>query len=100
MASQMNTVRKGGSLPFVFNRDGESIDGWTCTIKVKKFPGDAASVSRVIESVDNEWPGYLTSTETDALTPNGEWMLFGEITNASEDREQTPIIRFSLSEAL
>lgn len=99
MASQMNTVRKGGSLPFVFDRDGESIDGWVCTIKVKKFPGDVASISRVIESVDLTWPGVLTSSET-ALLASGETMLIGVITNASEDREQTPVIRFYVTEEL
>jgi len=100
MADQMSTVRKGGSFPFVFDRSGETIDGWICTIKVKKYPGDTPAISRVIEAVDNEWPGYLTSSETAALTFSGETMLFGEITNASEDREQTPIIRFSLAETL
>ena len=100
MASQMQTVRKGRSLPFVFDRSGEDISGWICTIEVKQFPGDTPAITRVIEPDGREWPGFLTSTETAALDPIGEWMLIGVITNAAENRAEYPIIRFSLAEAL
>ena len=96
----MQTVRKGRSLPFVFDRAGASISGFICTIEVKQFPGDVSAISRVITPTNNKWTGFLTSTETAALDPIGEWMLIGVITNATDDKEETPIIRFSLAEEL
>ena len=96
----MQTVRKGRSLPFVFDRSGVSISGWICTIEVKQYPGDTAAISRVIAPDGLEWPGFLTSTETAALSELGEWMLIGKITNAAENRAEYPIIRFHVAEAL
>lgn len=99
-ANSMQTVRKGRSLPFVFDRNGETIENWICTINVKRFPGDTADISRVIEPDGLEWPGFLTSTETAALAALGTWMLIGTITNATENRAEYPIIRFHVAEAL
>lgn len=99
-ANSMQTVRKGRSLPFIFDRNGESIDDWVCTINVQRYPGDTPAISRVIEADGDEWPGFLTATETAALSDLGTWMLIGTITNSSEDRAEYPIIRFHLSEAL
>lgn len=98
--NSLQTVRKGRSLPFVFDRGGDSIGGWICTIKVKQYPGDAASIDRVIAPVGLTWPGFLTSTETAALASLGSWTLFAEINNATEDRTEYPIIRFHVAEAL
>lgn len=100
MANHLQTVRKGRSLPFTFDRGGESLNGWTCAIEVKRFPGDTAAITRLIEPDALEWPGFLTSTETAGLDPIGTWMLIGVITNTSEDRQEMPVIRFSLAEAL
>ena len=100
MANHMQTVRQGRSLPFTFDRGGESLDGWVCTINVKRFPGDSADISRVIAADGLDWPGFLTATETAALGTLGTWMLLGVITNATEDRAEYPIIRFSLAEAM
>lgn len=99
-ANSLQTVRRGRSLPFVFDRDGESLDGWVLTINVQQHPGDTPDISRVIEADGLEWPGFLTSTETAALATIGTWMLIGTITNASEDRAEYPIIRFHVAEAL
>jgi len=99
-ANSLQTVRKGRSLPFVFDRDGQDITGWICTISVQRYPGDTPAISRVIEPKDQTWPGFLTSTETAALTDIGTHMLIGNITNATENRAEFPIIRFSLAEAL
>ncbi len=100
MAQHMRTIRKGGSLPFVFDRGGEDISGWICTIEVKQYPGDTPAITREVAPDGREWPGFLTSTETAALAPLGTWMIVGVITNAAEDREETPPIRFSLAETL
>ena len=99
-ANSLQIVRKGRSLPFVFDRGGASIDSWICTINVKRYPGDTADISRVIAPVNLTWPGFLTATETAALAALGTWMLIGTITNASEDRAEYPIIRFHVAEAL
>jgi len=95
--SKIETVRQGESLQFVFDRDGESIDGWICTIEVKKFPGDASSITRVITPEGNEWPGFLTQTETSALAI-GTYRLIGVLTNSSTDEEEQEIIRFNLTD--
>ena len=91
-------IHKGESLPFKFDRGGEDIDGWTCTITAKQYPGDTASINRVIPAVGKEWPGFLTSDETGALAP-GLWFLTGSLVNlANNEMEQIPV-RFGVAPA-
>ena len=94
----MQTVRRGRSLSFVFDRDGQSISGYTCTIEVKRFNGAASEISRVIAPNGSEWPGFLTASETTALGDLGTWLLVGVITKDDTTEYQT--IRFHLTEAL
>lgn len=89
-------IRQGGSLPFVFDRDGESIDGWTCTINLMQFPGDTPTVSRVIAASGDTWPGFLTEAETTGLAI-GHWRLVGVLDKASTDEKEKPIIRFHVA---
>ncbi len=91
-------VRKGESLDFSFDLDGESVDGWVCTIQVRKFPGDAASISRVITPTGNVWSGFLTQTETTALAI-GTYRLIAVLTNSSTDEEDQQIIRFNVTDS-
>lgn len=100
MGNPINVIRKGESLPFVFDRGGESIDGWICTIEVKNFPGDTALISRVITADGNTWPGFLTSTET-ALLDVGNYRLIGVLTNATTDQEEqiTETTRFNVTDS-
>ena len=101
MANPFAIVRKGESLNFVFDRDGESIDGWICTISVKTFPADTSAISpRVITPVGRTWPGFLTSTETDTLAI-GDYRLIGLLTNATtnEEEQETEFNRFNVTEA-
>lgn len=100
MCNQMQTVRKGESFGFEFDRSGESIAGYECTIQVKRFPGDSPSIARTIPAKDGKWAGSLTSTETSLLSKLGEWMVIGVITNTADDSEDQQAIRFSLAEAL
>ena len=100
MGNQMKTVPKGRSLSFVFDRGGLTISGWVCTIEVKQFPGDTSAISRVITADGKEWPGFLTSTETAALSALGEWTITALITNATDDKEEQQVVRFHLSEAV
>lgn len=91
-------IQAGESLPFKFDRGGEVIDGWTCTITVKQYPGNTAAISRVVPAVGKEWPGFLTSDETNALA-NGLWFLTGSLVNlANNEMEQIPV-RFGVAPA-
>ena len=65
--AKITTIRQGESLPFVFDRDGEDITGWTCLIEVKIFPDDTAIISRTITPEGGQWTGFLTQTETMGL---------------------------------
>lgn len=100
MANAILPVRQGESFSFAFDLSGDSIDGWICTINVKQFPADTSQLTRVIEAGDNDtWPGIITSTETDALTPIGLYRLIGLLTNSTTGQEKQPVIRFNLTDA-
>lgn len=98
----IRVVRKGGSLPFSFDRGDESIDGWVCTIKVLQFKGDSPAINRVITPTKSVWSGFLTSAETDALTNSTKsslWFVIAILTNSSTNEEEqiaTPSVRFNL----
>lgn len=89
-------IQQGESLPFKFDRGGESIEGWTCTITAKKYPGDVASINRVIPPVDNAWPGFLTNNETSALAA-GLWFLTASIINLTTDELEEVPVRFGVA---
>lgn len=99
MANEITIIKKGESLPFVFDRSGKSIAGYVCTLVVKQFPGDVALITRVIPSVGRTWPGFLTSTETDALAVLGLYRAIGLLVNASTGEEEQVPVRFHLTEA-
>lgn len=98
LSNIITQLLKGESLPFIFDRDGKSIAGWICNISVKKFqsdgPNDYGIAPREIPSVDNVWPGFLTSTEIDSLTENGTFRLIGLLTNSSTDEQEQVPLRF------
>ncbi len=96
--SKITVIRQGESLDFTFDRSGESIVSWICTINVKQFPGDTSLITRVIapDSTANTWQGFLTQTETDALDP-GLYMLIGILTNSSTDEEEQVPVRFNVT---
>lgn len=96
--SKIIQIRKGEHLPFSFDRGGETIEGWVCTISWKKFPADAAIASRVITPTDCVWSGFLTSTETAGLD-TGLYYLTAKLTNAADDEEEQPSVRFGVTEA-
>jgi len=95
--SKIAIIRKGGSLDFTFDLDGDSISGWVLVIKVKQYPDDTASVSRTIAGADDKWTGFLTSTETAALTV-GHWWLIAILTNSTTDEERQIPERFEIVE--
>lgn len=89
-------IQKGSSIPFVFDRDGLSIDGWICTISVKQFPGDVAIINRTITPTGCAWSGFLTSTETDTLDEGKQYFIIGVLTHAANDEEEKPPVKFYL----
>ncbi len=104
MANQ-TLLLKGESMPFVFDRSGESIDGWICNIQIKKFPTDGSNdynfVPRLVEPDTSEenWPGILTSADIVALTANGPFRLVGLLTSAlTGEQEQVPL-RFHVAQS-
>jgi len=102
MSNPIPIVRKGMSLPFVFDRAGKTIAGWVCTITVKEFKNNAAIFSRVIPedaTLDPPgWSGFLTSTETDTLTTDTLYRLIGVLTNSVTDEEEQIVKRFNLTQ--
>ena len=99
--AKIKVIRQGESLPFVFDRGGESIDGYVCTIFVKQYPADVASITRVIEPTTNpktgvsEWSGFLTQTETAALAV-GLWIINAKLVKSSTDEEEAIPVRFQV----
>lgn len=98
MGNAIEIVRQGESLSFTFDREGESIEGWTCVINVKVYPSDTSLITRTIEPDESEqqWSDYLTSTETAALDV-ATYRLIGILTNSSTDEEEQIPIRFQIT---
>lgn len=96
--AKIKVIQRGESLPFIFDRSGESISGFVCTITVKQFPKDIPSISRVIppDIIRNEWTGFLTETETSALD-TGLWILNALLVSVTTDQEETIPLRFHVS---
>ena len=96
--AKIEVIQQGESLPFLFDRSGESIDGFVCTITVKQFPKDAPSISRVIppDIIRKEWPGLLTESETSLLS-TGLWILNANLVSSTTDEEEAIPVRFHIS---
>lgn len=100
--AKIKVIRQGESLPFVFDRDGEDITGYVCTIFVKQFPSNVSDITRIIEPSVNEktgigeWSGFLTQTETSALDV-GLWIINAKLVKASTDEEEAIPVRFTIA---
>jgi len=94
--AKITIIRQGESLPFVFDRDGEDITGWTCLIEVKRFPDDLAIVSRTITPENGQWKGFLTQTETMGLDVS-LYYLTALLRKVSTDEEEQKPTRFQVS---
>ena len=99
--AKITVIQQGEQLPFIFDRDGESIDGWVCTIEVHEFPGDSVGfTARIIPPGPSgiAWPGFLTNAETVLLTTR-LYRLVGVLVNASTGQQEYPDVRFNVTEA-
>lgn len=84
--------QQGESIKFKFDRDGESINGFVCTITLKQFAEDSSAVTREIpaDTTTESFSGFLTASETAGLAI-GLWWLTGTLVNATLDlKEQIP----------
>lgn len=87
--SKIVLLDAGESLPFNFDRGENSIEGWTCTIFVKQKPSDTPFITRVITPIANEWPGFLTQTETASLPLSDKpYFLSAKLVNSLTDEEE------------
>lgn len=92
----IHLIEQGESFSFVFDRDGEDITGWVCSIEVKQFPSDVPFIARIIPPEDGHWPGTLTSTETEPL-PVGLYYLHADLTYAATDERELKQERIQVS---
>lgn len=102
-------VERGESIPFHFDRAGESLDDWVCRLIIKEFADDDALISRVIVRErppilsrvppQEAWNGTVTSTETNSL-PLGLYRLIGLLTNSVTDEQEQIILRFNLTASM
>ena len=100
MGNAVEQYDVGDSIPFEFDRDGESLEGWVCTINVKVYPGDSNLVDRVISATGDTWEGFRTATETLGFGA-GDYRLIATFIKASTDEQESSSKdkRFRLSEA-
>lgn len=98
MLNALIIIQSGESLPFKFDRGGESIENWTCKILVKQKFQDPSEITRIIPSDDDRaFSGFLTSTETTNLPNEGLWYLIGVLVNISTDEKEEIRVRFTVS---
>lgn len=86
-------IQRGESLPFVFDRGCEPIDGWICVISVKRYPENTASINRLITPTNGQWIGALTAAETVSL-PISQQILTAKLVNESTDESDEQSVNF------
>jgi hypothetical protein len=96
--NKIKRYQKGSSIDFSFDREGLTISGWVCTIVVKQYSKDAATISRVITATGEVWEGFLTATETSALA-TGLWFLTAVLVNVTDDTVEEKVVRFGIAES-
>lgn len=95
--SAIPSVTRGGDLPFQFDLDGLPLDGFTCTVTVKKRPlFQDEIVPRVIAPTANLWTGFLTIDEVATLSI-GRHELIALIENSSTLEGQEKPKRFQVT---
>lgn len=80
------TVQRGDSAGFVFRLDEPG--NWSCTLHLKsRRDGNSLITPRAVANDgNNNFPGYLTSAETQSLDP-GMYFVIGVLTNGDRSRE-------------
>ena len=98
--NKLERIQRGESQPVRFHRNGDSIDGWTCTMTVKQYPEDTATINRVLDVADDgiSWETFLTADETNGLTP-GLWFVTGSLVNLSTNEMEQKVVRLDVAPA-
>lgn len=89
--SAITIVKPGGSIPFFFDRGGESIRGWTLEVFIKQRPEDDYIIGPFEVETQNgcNWQGYFAASTTDELEPsNIPYYIIGVITNQDTNEKQ------------
>lgn len=95
--SQIPYITRAGDLPFQFDLGGLPLNGFVCTITVKKRPEGTDQITpRIITPDLDVWSGYLTTVEVATLTV-GRYELIASIQNASTLEGQEKVKRFQVS---
>jgi len=83
------SIKVGGDIEFLFDRDGLPIAGFTCEVQMKQYPDDSPLFSFFAEPdpLGFSWSGIITSAETANLTP-GLWHLNAELVNATTGQQR------------
>lgn len=98
-------IRQGESVPFSFDRGGNSIDNWVCTVYLKEKPSDANDAfmtPRVVPPSNGSWPGFITQSESSALTPlakGAAYYLIAALVNVTTDEEEIVTDRIRVTTA-
>ena len=100
IGNPLSIIKAGESLDFIFDRGGQSVEGWLCQLNVLRFPGQTPEISRFIELDDNsQWSGFLTSVETAGLLSRGIYRMVGLLTNSATNEEEQIPVRFQRNKA-
>ena len=83
------SIKIGGDIEFVFDRDGLSIEGFTCEVQMKQYPDDSPALSFFAEPdpLGFSWSGIISRDETANLTP-GLWHLIAELVNLTTGQQR------------
>lgn len=84
-------IRQGGNLTLTYDRDGESIVGYTCDVYIKQYDLDTATVKKLNIDVDpsnpSQWTANIKPSESALLNP-GLWYAFSNIIKTSSSDEE------------
>ncbi len=101
-------IRQGGNLTLTYDRDGESIDGYTCDVYIKQHAKDTATITKLDIDVDpdnpDQWTANIAPSES-ALLDVGLWYAFANIIKTSPSDEEARqvggrTIQFQVAESI
>ena len=84
----LNQIKKGEYYDFSFDREGEDIAGWVCTINLKQYPDDTSTIKRTITPTNDKWSGTLSNNDTKNLNV-GQYLLIANLTKGTEKEVKT-----------
>lgn len=99
IGNPIKMIRSGESLSFSFDRGGETITGWECTINVVQEMGGTLLVDRTISPDQcSKWTGEVKSTETATMASPETYRLVATIANDATNEQETVVTRFRVTD--